>query len=138
MPLNEQDVREFFEQWSTTVFTYCRLHMGAEEPAESAAHQAFVRYLSEEPDLSQENKIPLRLLRHTYQSCRAVGYTAMSRFPETEEMEEMVKLLPPDERAVFILKSVLDLDFNQIAAVTGMTIEQVHRLWSESLLHVRD
>jgi DNA-directed RNA polymerase specialized sigma24 family protein len=53
-------------------------------------------------------------------------------------MEEMVKLLPAEERGVFILKSVLDLDFNQIAAITGMTLEQVHRLWSESLLHVRD
>ncbi|MCU1285769.1 MAG: hypothetical protein JWO13_2119 [Acidobacteriales bacterium] len=138
MAIDEQDVREFFEQWSTTVFTYCRLYMGEEEPAETAAHQAFVRYLSEEPDLSQDKKIPLRLLRHAYLTCRNLGPNAMSRFPDTEEMEEMVKLLPAEERGVFILKSVLDLDFNEIAAVTGMTVEQVHRLWSESLLHVRD
>jgi len=138
MAIDEQDVREFFEQWSSPVFTYCRLYMGEEEPAETAAHQAFVKYFAEEPNLSQEKNIPLRLLRHAYLTCRNLSPSFKRRFPDSEEMEEMVKLLPAEERGVFILKSVLDLDFNQIAAITGMTLEQVHRLWSDSLLHVRD
>ena len=96
-----------------------------------------MNFFGEEDELDV-NRIPLRLLRKALLAARANSSTARPGFPDTDEMEDMVKLLPQDERAVFILHSVLDLDFSQVTVVTGLSTEQVHRLWSESLLHVRD
>jgi DNA-directed RNA polymerase specialized sigma24 family protein len=135
--LDELAVREFYSRWSTTVFTFCRLFLGEEEAAEEATQQAFMNSLTENMDLGSD-KIPLRLLRNALNavSCNSSG--ARPGFPDTDEMEDTIKLLPQEERSVFILRSVLDLDFSQVTIVTGLSTEQVHRLWSESLLHVRD
>jgi DNA-directed RNA polymerase specialized sigma24 family protein len=130
-------VREFYSRWSSTVFTLCRLFLGEEDAAEEATQQGFVNFFSEEEGLDLD-RIPLRLLRRALLAARANSSTARPGFPDTDEMEDMVKLLPQDERAVFILRSVLNLDFSQVTVVTGLSTEQVHRLWSESLLHVRD
>src|SRR4051794_29516885 len=135
--LNEVEVREFYRRWSTTVFTLARLFLGDQEAAEEATQQGFVNYMGEVNQLELQ-RIPLRLLRKTLQYARANSYAMRQAFPDTDEMEDMIKLLPQDERAVFILRSVLDLDFSQITVVTGLSPEQVHRMWSESILHVRD
>jgi hypothetical protein len=129
--------REFYSRWSSTVFTLCRLFLGEEDAAEEATQQGFVNFFGEEDELHLD-RIPLRLLRKALQAARGNSTTARPGFPDTDEMEDMVKLLPQNERAVFILHSVLDLDFSQVTIVTGLSTEQVHRLWSESLLHVRD
>jgi DNA-directed RNA polymerase specialized sigma24 family protein len=135
--LDEVQVREFYSRWSSTVFTMARLFLGEQEAAEEATQQGFVNYLSEVDQLDLQ-KIPLWLLRKTLESARANRYAMRQAFPDTDEMEDMIKLLPQDERSVFILRSVLDLDFSDVTVVTGLSPEQVQRMWSESILHVRD
>jgi hypothetical protein len=135
--LNEVEVREFYSRWSSTVFTLSRLFLGEQEAAEEATQQGFVNYLGEVDRLEFE-RVPLRLLRKTLEAARGNSSAVRQAFPDTDEMEDMIKLLPQDERAVFILRSVLDLGFSDVTVVTGLSSEQVHRFWSESLLHVRD
>jgi hypothetical protein len=134
---SEYEAQDFYKRWSTTVFTFARLFLGEEEVAEEATQQAFVTFLSEQPDLDL-NRIPLRLLRKAFDAVRANSSVSRPTFPDTDEMEDMVKLLPIDERAVFILRSVLDLEFPQVSVVTALSMDRVQQLWSESLLHVRD
>ena len=135
--LNEAEVRDFYSRWSSTVFTLSRLFLGEQEAAEEATQQGFVNYLGEVDRLEFE-RVPLRLLRKTLEAARGNSSAVRQAFPDTDEMEDMIKLLPQDERAVFILRSVLDLGFSDVTVVTGLSSEQVHRFWSESLLHVRD
>jgi DNA-directed RNA polymerase specialized sigma24 family protein len=135
--LNELEVREFYSRWSSTVFTLSRLFLGEQEAAEEATQQGFVNYLGE-VDRLEFKSIPLRLLRKTLEAARGNSSAVRQAFPDTDEMEDMIKLLPQDERAVFILRSVLDLGFSDVMVVTGLSSEQVNRLWSESILHVRD
>src|SRR5436309_3128080 len=134
---DESEVQSFYNRWSSTVFTFTRLFLGEEQVAEEATHQAFVTFLSEQPELDLE-RIPLRLLRKAFDAARANSSMSRPTFPDTDEMEDMVKLLPADERAVFILRSVLDLDFPQVSVVTALSMDRIQQLWSESLLHVRD
>jgi DNA-directed RNA polymerase specialized sigma24 family protein len=138
LKLNEYEAQDFYKRWSTTVFTFARLFLGEEEVAEEATQQAFVTFLSEQnPDLDL-NRIPLRLLRKALDAARGNSSVSRPSFPDTDEMEDMVKLLPTEERAVFILRSVLDLEFPQVSVVTALPMDRVQQLWSESLLHVRD
>jgi hypothetical protein len=134
---DEREVQNFYDRWSTTVFTFSRLFLGEEAVAGEATQQAFVNFLVEEPELDLD-RIPLRLLRKAFDAVRANSSVGRPSFPDTDEMEDMVKLLPTDERAVFILRSVLDLEFPQVSVVTALSMERVQQLWSESLLHVRD
>src|SRR3954470_3803302 len=95
--LDELEVRQFYSRWSTTVFTFCRLFLGEEEGAEEATQQAFVNSLTENMDLRSE-KIPVRLLRNALKAVAGNSSGARPGFPDTEEMEDTIKLLPQEER----------------------------------------
>jgi DNA-directed RNA polymerase specialized sigma24 family protein len=115
---DENDVRALYEKWGASVFTFCQCLLGDEEKAAAATQDAFLAFVRDgEP---RPNRMPLKLIRHAMEASLNHG-SAEIRFPATDQLEDTHPLLPPTERAVFILRSILDLPTSEIAVITGVT-----------------
>ncbi|MGH9777209.1 MAG: RNA polymerase sigma factor [Candidatus Acidiferrales bacterium] len=133
---NEKDVREFFDRWGTAVFTFCRLFLGNEGDANEATVEAFIEYLR--PGLTLERKeLPDLLLRCAVD---AVKRRCSLRGPSTADgrtLESAIRLLPCEQRAVFILRDVLGLPEQAVATAFEFSGEQVRDLRLQALLAMR-
>lgn len=117
-------------------FTFCDCFLGDKEKAATAAQDAFAAFLLDSRETGY-NRVPLTLLRY------AVGVVLDQRLqgttlPATDELERTIPRLPPAERAVFILRGILNLSPFEVAVIGGITNDEVHRLWTDSLLHLQD
>lgn len=133
---NANEVQEFYERWSASVFTFCRCFLGEQDKAEAATQETFMRFLRESPDLPLE-RLPLGLLRRALESVKGESSLYAPAVPQTEELEDIVALLSQEERAVFILRGVLDLSAAEVALATGTTSDQVNQLWMRALMSLR-
>ena len=134
--LSEQVGQEFYARWGPSVFTYCRLYLGNRDQAEIATEEAFLRFLSQSPDLGGD-RLSLALVRC---ACEAAGRRCVPPFSgsvEVEELTDALPLLPCEERSVFILRSVLGLRAEVVAVAMLRTPQQVNQIWIESLLRIR-
>jgi len=136
MPVNEQDFHEFYQRWNTSVYSFCRLFLGAEEPAELATQEAFVQYVREKEPLTTE-KLPRKLMRNAVSEAAKLD-PGEPRFPDTDELEDLLPLLPTLDRAAFILRSTLDLPAVETAAILQVPVERVNEAWMKASLYLRD
>ncbi len=63
MAVDEQDFHEFYQRWNTSVYSFCRMFLGADDPAEMATQEAFVQYVREHEPLTTD-KLPRKLMRN--------------------------------------------------------------------------
>lgn len=136
MAVDEQDFHEFYQTWNNSVYSFCRMFLGADEAAEMATQEAFVQYVREHEPLTTE-KLPRKLMRNAVSEVLKLE-RGEPRFPDTEELEDLLPLLAPTDRAVFILRSTLDVSAADTAAILQVPIEQVHESWMKASLYLRD
>ena len=128
-----ESVRAFYDRWSRTVFRFCQLFVGDKDRAEKATEVAFLNYFRAGPVLDLE-VVPIPLLRQALQAVRsACGRNGIP----VQDLRTAILCLPFEERSVFILRSVLDFDFEKIAEVTSCQEEQAKRIWVQGLIQLR-
>lgn len=128
-----ESVRAFYDRWSRTVFRFCQLFVGDKDRAEKATEVAFLNYFRAGPVLDLE-AVPIALLRQALEAARSRGD---SNGTPVQDLGTAILCLPFEERSVFILRSVLDFDFEKIAEVTSCQEEQAKRIWVQGLIQLR-
>ena len=131
---SENDVRACHETWRALAFTFCDCFLGDKEKAASAAQDAFAAFLLDSHDTDQ-GRVPLMLLQYALGVALEQSSQVTTLYP-TDDLEAMILRLHPAERAVFILRGILDLSAFEVAVIGRTTSEEVHRLWTDSLLHL--
>lgn len=131
-----QEFQEFYARWAPSVLSFCVLFLGDEEQAELATQQAFVEYVRGRQSFTAE-RLPPTLMRHAVTAATQLA-PSEPRFPDSEELEEVLGLLAATERTVFILRTVLELPVSDVAYVLRMSTEQVNESWLKASLFLRD
>jgi len=138
MPYQSQkEVRAFYERWKVHMFTFCRLFLGDEKRAHDVAPEAFLAYLREGRPL-ERTQLPDSLLRCVLESAK--HQCAPGRLPQADgkALDRALLSLPCEQRAVFILRSVLAVPDASIASATGFSPERVRKLWVQGLFQLRN
>ena len=133
---SDNDIRACHERWWTLAFTFCDCFLGDKHRAATATQDAFATFLLDSRETGRD-RVPLMLLQY------AMGVALNQSSGEaslqaTNELETTIPRLPPAERAVFILRGILDFSPFEVAAIGRTTSDEVHRLWTDSLLHLHD
>lgn len=125
------EIRGFYEQWSPTVFTFCRLYLGDDRSAEAATAEAFADFLKFGQQLHPD-RLPVGLVRAALASVRRFS-VAVPEHTSNHELSHIVMSVPADERAVFIMHASVGLHFRCIATVAGVSRQRIQQLWHRSL-----
>lgn len=136
MSIDEQDFHEFYQRWNRSIYGFCRMFLGEDELAELATQEAFVQYVREQEPLIV-SKLPRKLMRNAVDESIKLDREE-PRFPDTEELEDILPLLPRSDRAVFILRSTLDFSSVDAAGILELPIEAVNESWMKASLYLRD
>lgn len=136
MAVNEQDFHEFYQRWNTSVYSFCRMFLGADDTAELATQEAFVQYVREHEPLTTD-RLPRRLIRNAVAESIRLN-PQEPRFPDTDELEDLLPLLAPSDRAIFILRSTLELSAAETGAILQLPVERVNEGWMKASLYLRD
>lgn len=134
---SEKEVRKFYEQWKAPVFTFCCLFLGDEDLASEATVEGFLAYVRTDLPL-QLRRLPEFLLRSVLDAVKNRCSLPGPQRLNGRDLEGAVRSLPCDQRAVFILRSVVGLPEQSVAFVTELSTEQVRRLWVQSLIGIRN
>lgn len=134
---SEKEIRDFYRRWSRSIFAFCCLFLGSAERGESATREAFLAYVREASVLSSST-LPVGLLRCALDAMRDGCVLVDPRKSTAGTLEQAILRLPCEQRVVFILRNVLRVDTNSVAAVTGLRLDQVRQLWMQSMLAVRE
>ena len=130
----EAELRQFYVRWAVIVNTFCRLYLGDAEAADQVVSRAFLQYFRRELPLRLD-RVPTGLMSLTLEESNSAGEVGVT--DAESDFEWAVLELPPDERAVFILHGVLDLQLPCVAAVTGIPFAAVSQLWIRALIQLR-
>ncbi|MFQ5738743.1 MAG: RNA polymerase sigma factor [Acidobacteriota bacterium] len=133
---SEKEARTFYERWKLPAFTFCRLFLGDQRRAEDVALEGLLAYFREGHPL-ELTRLPDSLLRCVLEAAR--NQCATARLPEANRspLESALLSLPCEQRAVFVLRSVLAVPIESVAVATGFPPERVKELWIEGLLRLR-
>ncbi len=134
---SEKEVHDFYDRWSIPVFRFCRVFLGDEGRGEEATAEAFLVYLRGDHALEQNHALIL-LLRFAVDTVRDRASPSVSRKPDDQTLKSALLLLPCEQRAVFILRNVLQLDTASVAFATRLPVETVRELWFRSLMSIRE
>jgi DNA-directed RNA polymerase specialized sigma24 family protein len=135
--LNEAEVQAFHERWGGSVLRFCRLFFGDDTRAREAAVEVFLIYLRAENSLDQD-RIPVALLRTAVKVVRDRCMVNSARKGDDRSFPSAILALPCEQRAVFILRYVLQLDTATVASVAGVVEETVRKMSFQSLLKIRE
>lgn len=131
----EEEVRRFYDRWSPTVFTYCRLYLGDEELAQIATEESFVEFLRQSAPVSDDH-FPIPLLRSALVSSQR-RCAMRSKRTDRDGLRDVLPCVPCEERSVFILRSALDLNMADVTRICKLDSEHAERLWLQAMLSVR-
>ncbi|HJY87245.1 MAG TPA: response regulator [Candidatus Acidoferrales bacterium] len=128
------EIKVFYDRWKASVFRFCCLFLGYRDLAGECTCEAFLNYLREKLVL-QTSALPARLMGFALAAVKRRSVLA----PETPSpsLAQKVRCIPSDERAVFIMRSVLGLDDSSVALATALPVERMRGLWLRSLLNLR-
>jgi DNA-directed RNA polymerase specialized sigma24 family protein len=132
---DQVDVRHFYDRWGPMVLRYCQLYLGDLEQAESATGEAFVGLLKGALDPKDE-KLPIGLLQLAVEASRR-RCAAVDQRNGPQGLESCIRLLPCEQRCVFLLRGTFSLTADEVAEITNTTVDEVNRLWFEALLSLR-
>jgi hypothetical protein len=132
-----REFREFYQRWSTQVFTFCRLLCGERARAELCTEQTFALFFRSADCIALDSysEIPAALLRFAFDTaeihCQGLLRT------EVQSRAQALLAIPFRDRAVFILISVLGLKRSAAAVALGMSSEQLRRRWLNAASRLR-
>jgi hypothetical protein len=131
----ERNIRGYYERWSASVFTFCRLYIGDQGSAEAATARVFSAFFKLGLPLYQD-RLPIALFRCMLASVQHLP-VAIPDPAQRSEFCHVVLALPADERAILILHGTLGMHFRCLAAVAGVSRQRVQQLWLRGLTRVR-
>lgn len=134
----EKEVRGFYERWKAPIFCLCVLFLGDEQRASEATGQAFLRYVKENPDAAN-NQLPHGLVRLALEAARELCVSP-APLPGSDgpSFQEAILMLSCEQRAVFILRSVLGVSVEAIADVMGLESNRARNLWFQAAMRLRE
>lgn len=130
------EIKAFYDRWNPSVFRFCCLFLGYRDLAAECAAEAFLSYLREKHVL-QTGALPSRLMALALAAVQRCSAHASQAIPPSEELPAKVLRIPSDQRAVFIMRSVLGMADSSVALAIGVPVESMRRLWRRSLLNLR-
>ncbi len=132
------EIKVFYDRWKASVFRFCRLFLGYKDPANECVCEAFSNYLREKPAL-QTNALPPRLMGFALAAAkrRSLPVSSQASLPG-HSLREKILCIPCDQRAVFILRSVLRMSDVSVALATELQVDHMRGLWLSSLFHLRE
>lgn len=133
---SEKEIRGFYERWKVPVFTFCRLFLGDEQRAHGVTRRAFLAYFRGGHPL-ELTQMPDSLLRCVLESPKHQCAPSRLHQADGKALEGALLSLPCEQRAVFILRSVLAIPNKSVAVATGFPPERVKELWIQGLLRLR-
>lgn len=133
---SEDEIYNFYTAWSRAVFGFCRLLCGDDQKAEGVAQKAFHEYLRRglgtDPD-----RTPALLFTYALEAARETCPASGLTLATTSQLREAVLFLPIEERAVFVLRDVMDLDEAIVGKIIDIPIQEVGKRRIRSLLRLR-
>jgi len=137
MTRREEEVREFYNRWSPSVFTLCRLLLGNGVEAERITAEVFLTHIREGQPLQQKYVLPVLL--GTALSLVRTRISETSGPPQSNAgLDEAIRGLPSPVREIFILRHVLQLNDKAIYVATGLPKDAIQKLSFQALLKVRE
>lgn len=134
---NEEEVQAFYVRWVGSVLCLCRLFVGDETRAQQATIEAFLAYLRAEGALDGD-RIPTALLRTAVQAVRNQCMVESARKTDDQLLANAILALPCEQRMVFILRYVLQMDTATVASVAAVTEGTVRKRSFQALLRIRE
>lgn len=129
-------IQKFYQRWSPKVFGFCRLLLGEGISAEAVTASAFRAYLERELDLDVL-RMPEELLAFAWDLSRQCPEP--SEKPATNgSLSDAILLLPLEERAVFVLRSILAVDELDAGSILGLPLATLRRTWFRAVRHLRE
>lgn len=133
---SETDIHDFYRRWSPQVCAFCRLFLGDPSRAEEATARAFLAYVERDLDLDF-GELPDDLLRFAWEAGKHYDETRPSLVANGRDLGKAILLLPFEERAVFILRSVMGMDELDVGTVLDFPLQKVRETWMRALLELR-
>ncbi len=130
------EIKVFYDRWKTSVFRFCCLFLGCKDLASECTCEAFLNYLREKLAL-QTSALPSHLMGFALAAVERRSVRAARANGPSRNLPETLLCIPCDQRAVFILRSVLGMSDLSVAAATGFPVERMRRLWRRSLFSLR-
>lgn len=135
-PRKLRECREFYQRWSSQVFTFCSLVLGEQQPAELCTEQVFLSFFqSASCQLTGYSEIPVALLRF---ACD-IAEIRCHRPPQgnIKSRAQALLTLAFEDRAAFILVNVLGMKPSVAAVALGIDREELRRRWLNAALALR-
>ena len=129
-------VEAFYQRWSSDVFVFCRLFLGDEREAERMTSRAFLAFYRDSSELPLTEGVPARLIGFAYQAMQP--YQPVSAHTFGGSLEDCLAQLDHGQRAVFIARNVLGMNWASVATATGLVLDEVKELWLAGMLRVRE
>lgn len=134
--LTKRSVRRFYKQWSPKVFAFCQLLFTDQAEAEKATAWAFHAYVERDLPLEWAG-IPAFLFMFALDHARN-GAPQGTTAPQALRLEDAILALPVKDRAVFILRNVMDFEEFVVGEIAEIPVNEVRRRWMRSLRCVRE
>lgn len=127
------EAKAAYARWGPMVLRFCELFLGEHSLAEQATTEAFVRFVGS-GHRAESNGVPVALLSFAF---RVASESPAPRNSEpSEPLPAAIVHLDALTRAVFVLHGVLSVQIPWVAAILGVSPEQVNQLWAKSLIEV--
>ena len=132
---DQTDVRRFYDRWGPTVLRYCQLYLGDLEQAESVTREAFMGFFKGTLDLKSD-KLSIGLMQLGVAASRSRCLPS-GECNGPEGLEACVRLLPAQQRSVFLMRGTFNLTGKEVAEIIDATVNEVNKVWLEALLALR-
>jgi len=136
-PRDVGEFQEFYQLWSRPVFAFCLLVCGDQARAACLTEQTFAWYFrrADRVALRRSSSVPVALLR----SAADLAKTHGSRRPGADlgRLDQALLELPFQERATFILVSVLRVEPSAAAVALRLSTSQLAACWIRAALRLR-
>ena len=128
-------IQNFYRRWSPRVFGFCSLVLGEGSSAEAATAGAFRAYVERDLELDVV-RMPEELLAFAWglsKQCPNGGENARA---SGQTLRDAILLLPLEERAVFVLRSILAVDELDAGSILGLPLPALRRTWFHAVRHL--
>jgi DNA-directed RNA polymerase specialized sigma24 family protein len=132
-----REVEAFYKRWGPDVFVFCRLFLGDEAKAEAPTSSAFLAFYRKSGSLLTTGEVPPGLVGsafHAMQPCPPEP----SPPSQGGGLEKCVLSLDCQQRAAFIMRSVLGMTWPGVASALSLPMEEVRQLWLKGMLRLRE
>lgn len=132
----ETAIQKFYVRWSPKVFGFCTLLLGDETSAERVTVGAFLAYAERESELDLA-KLPEELLRLAWGLGKPLAENQTKLTANNGKLSGAILQLPVEERAVFILRSVMAMDEVDAGSILSLPVATLRRTWFRAVLELR-